>query len=435
MSEEKKSNLPAGLEKMIEETKVDRSAEYKEFAKNLQQSLYYFTNDNPFIGGILQEMNFKPIYDLPSAALCYDKKRQSFEIMINPEFFNSMSLEHRTGVLHHEVLHFTNTHVFRFGMENMADEDKKRQNIACDMAINQYIKSLPDGCIDVKFFKTDDGKDFPKYATAEVYLQLLKDNPEAMKNAIQAMKDAGIQIKEGPGGNGVLDEHMWDALSEEEKKQMAEEMKKIVKRTMEKTSYDKSALPDSIKDLIEEIDTFLRKMNYKQILQQAIKKSVSFTDRTSTWKRPNKRYGVVAQGTTLGKLPQLNIYIDTSGSISVKEMNEFLTILNGFLKAGTRKCQLGLWHTSLYKKRLYKMNGKLKQDEIESGGTDMTDVCEDINKSAPDLSIILTDGYYSTEVQPKNDTIIIISESGGMDHPLKRNKKVKTLGMSGLRQS
>jgi predicted metal-dependent peptidase len=345
-----------------------------------------------------------------------------------------MTIDQRVAVLHHEVLHFTNAHVFRFGFDSTSSkDDKKNANIATDMSINQYIKNLPKGCIDVKYFKTDAGVDFPKFATAEIYLDLLKENPEAMKNALKQMKKDGLDVKDDGNGEGILDDHSWEELSEEEKKQMAEEMKKIVKRTMEKTSYDKSSLPESIKDLIEEIDTYLRSMNYKQILQSAIKKSVSFTDRASTWRRPNKRYGSLAQGTTLAKLPQLNVYIDTSGSISVKEMNEFLTILNGFLKAGSRKCTLGLWHTSLYLKRPYKLNGKLKEDEVQSGGTDMTEVCEDINKSNPDLSIILTDGYYGTQVDPKCNTIVIISETGGMNHPLKDHKLVKTLGMAGLR--
>lgn len=435
---QKEETLPEVIEKAIEEAKVDRVAEYKQFSKELQQSLFYFTNENVFIGGLLQEMNFKPDYQLSTAALCYDKRRQSFEILINPNFFHGMSLEHRIGVLHHEVLHFTNAHVFRFGMERTeANKDEaKKANIAADMSINQYIRSLPKGCVDVKYFEQDDGTPFPLYATAEVYLELLKDNPNAMKKAGENMKKDGIQIKgDGdPFGDGeTLDEHAWEALSDDEKKQMAEEMKKMVKRTMEKTSYDKTSLPDGIKDLIEEIDVFLNKMNYKQILQSAIKKSVSFTDRASTWNRPNKRYGVVAKGTTLAKLPELWELVDTSGSISVKELNEFLTVVDGFLKAGSRKCMIGFWHTSLYKMKKYKLGQKIKQEEIESGGTDLTDTIQRINKDKPDLSIILTDGYYGSDLQPETEIVFVISENGTMDHPLKLHKLVKTISMKGLK--
>lgn len=798
----KKQELPEAIKQAVDEAQVDRAAEYKQFSKELQQALYWFTNEQPFIGGLLQEMNFKPDYQIPTAALCYDKKRQSFEILIGPKFFSSMSLEHRIGVLHHEILHFTNAHVFRFGMErtDANKENAKRSNIAClpagefvtgvnkniedvvvgdvivgqnrsakvvatkkhqytgntfkikamgclpftvtdehpvlvhsrkwrshypinldvksqwkeakdleikydyavvpklkpkkydkvidlrefildsafytkltsikldnelsyilglyvaegsksnaknqgidfslhkdethlleiirkfankfeyntrfqvvdnkmkvsfsstvlsrafeqwcgrgaynkqipefilynedttilqsfldgymegdghfnkkvtkagtvskklvlelqlayarlgnfasirkcergerkirdqilkpysiyeieihkkkvstrdfgngklnstsyrwkefpdyiavpitsiektpfegtvynlrtenhefavnnvvthncDMAINQYIRSLPEGCVDVQYFQTDDGQPFPKFATAEVYYDLLKDNPDAMKNAAKNMKDAGMQIKgdEAFGDGETLDQHAWDALSDEEKKQMAEEMKKMVKRTMEKTQYGKTDLPDGIKDLIEEIDTFLNKMNYKQILQSAIKKSVSFTDRANTWKRPNKRYGVVAQGTTLAKLPELWELVDTSGSISVKELNEFLAVVDGFLKAGSRKCMVGFWHTKLYKLKKYKLGQKIKQEEIESGGTDMTDTITKINEKRPDLSIILTDGYYDTTVLPETECVIVISDGGTLDHPLKDNKMVKTISMKGLK--
>jgi len=443
MNEDKKkeemTKVPE-LNKMIEEAKVDRAEEYKQFSKELQQALYYFTNENPFIGGLLQEMNFKPDYRLPTAALSYDKKRQSFEILVNPKFFHGMSLDHRIGVLHHEVLHFTNAHVFRFGMDgtNKNKEEHKKRNIACDMAINQFIRTLPDGCVDVQYFETDDGQPFPKFATAEVYLELLKDNPNAMKKAGENMEKAGVK-KPGTGeafgdGDGqTLDQHDWDALSDDEKKQMAEEMRKMIKRTMEKTSYDKSSLPDAIKDLIEEMTTFLNKMNYKQILMSAIKKSVSFTDRAATWKRPNKRYGTVAKGTTLAKLPTLWELVDTSGSISVKELNEFLTVVDGFLKAGSRKCMIGFWHTSMYKLKKYKLGQKITQEEIESGGTDMTDTVEKVNKGQPDLAIILTDGYYSSNVDPEVQMVVVISENGTMDHPLKNHPMVKTISMKGLK--
>lgn len=430
---QQQAQLPEAMQKAIDESKVDRVAEYKEYQKQMQRALYYFTNENIFIGNLLQEFSFKPEYRIPTACISYDKKRQHFEIFINPNFFLSMPMDQQIGVLHHEILHFVNNHIFRFSAEKSSSEDKSRDNVALDMSINQYIKALPKGCVDVKYYKEDNGTPFPIFQPAETYQKLLKDNPDAQKNARQAMKDDGIDLGEDKGhGEGVMDSHDWEALSEEEKKQMANEIKKLVKRTMEKTSYDKSALSDSMKEFIEEIEAFLSKMNYKRILQETIKKTVCFADRASTWRRPNKRYGTVAPGTTISKLPQLNTYIDTSGSISVKEANQFLAVLNGFLKVGVRNCILGLWHTSLYRRKKYKLNQKLYQNEIESGGTDMTEVCEDINLSKPDLAIILTDGYYDTRVVPEGEVVIIISEGGNMDHPLKGKQNIKTIPMKGL---
>ena len=43
------------------EFQINESFASSKFSKELQQSLYYFTNENPFIGGLLQEMNLKYI--------------------------------------------------------------------------------------------------------------------------------------------------------------------------------------------------------------------------------------------------------------------------------------------------------------------------------------------------------------------------------------
>jgi predicted metal-dependent peptidase len=97
--------------------------------------------------------------------------------------------------------------------------------------------------------------------------------------------------------------------------------------------------------LLREIESSISGMNYKKILRDTIKRTVCATDRESNWNRRNKRYGIFAPGTKQGVLPECALMIDTSGSISNIEMNEFLEVVSGFLKAGSRKCVLGLWHT------------------------------------------------------------------------------------------
>jgi predicted metal-dependent peptidase len=130
------------------------------------------------------------------------------------------------------------------------------------------------------------------------------------------------------------------------------------------------------------------------------------------------------------------MYIDTSGSISYRELNEFLDIVDGFLKQGTKTCTLNLWHTDLYYSKKYKLKNRLKQADLESGGTDPDPVLDKIAKDRPELAIILTDGYYSGyrgSVKKLNgiDIIWIISEGGSMDHS---NKDIgKTIPMKGIK--
>lgn len=409
------------------ESKIDRKKQYEDFNKAMAQALYYFIEENKFIGSMLQEMYFECTHQkVPTAALTFDKKTKQFKIMTNPDFFLSMNLDHRVGVLHHEVLHFTNKHLLRFANLFSDKEKAKLCNIAADMSINQYIKSLPEGCVDVAKFKLKDGKPFPRYKSTDVYLELLQD-PEVQ----EANKDIFKKYEEGKDGNDV---HPWEDLSEEEKKELAEEMKKLIKRTMEKTQYDMSTIPESIRDLLQELNVITDSFNAKKILQDAIRKHATHSDRKSSWKRPNKRFGNVAPGTTNGDVPRLTIYSDTSGSRSHTEINMDLQIIAKFLKNGERKCDLGLWHTNLYRKRKFRLNDTLLSSEIEAGGTSINPVVDDINKSKPDLAIVLTDGYYDWNgVKPQTETIVIIVDNGTVDHPM--SKITKTITVKNLKKT
>jgi predicted metal-dependent peptidase len=206
-------------------------------------------------------------------------------------------------------------------------------------------------------------------------------------------------------------------LSEEEKERMAREAEKLVKRTIEKTSYSHSNVPGYVNDFLTELESFLKKLNYKAILRAAIKKTVMSQDREHSWKRPNKRYGTFAPGTSLSHVPRINMYIDTSGSISHLELNEFLDVIDNFLKAGSKECKLVLWHTQPYYNKKYKLKQRVKVQDLQSGGTDPNPTLELIKKSNPDLSIILTDGFYDkTDVKVTSDLIWIISKTGNKDH-------------------
>lgn len=395
--------------------------------KMLQNTIYHLTNQQAFYGQLLQEITVKYSSMVPTAGITYNVKAQQYEIYVNADFFAALKPKERIAVFHHEILHFTNKHLFRLPFLDKAipDEEKKKYNIAGDMAINQYINHLPEGCVDVKQWKLDDGSLFPTLQSMEAYYSLIKE--EAKK---QQESNDNKAKGQGSGSKGNVnemmdkfkdfDQHCWDSLDEETKKQMLDEAKKILKRTIEKTSYNHSNVPESIKDLLQEIEGLSAGINYKQILKNIIKKTVSSVDRETTWKKPNRRYGMYSPGTKIGNTPNLSMYVDTSGSISHVELNEFLQIISGFLKVGSRNCWLGLWHTELYYKKKYKLNQELNKEELQSGGTDLTQALEDIKKSNPNLSIILTDGYYSdVTIKIPGEVLWVISRGGNVDHPMR----------------
>jgi predicted metal-dependent peptidase len=82
-------------------------------SKTVQQAIFYLLQENAFIGNLLQELDIKMCDSVPTAALRYDKDDLKFEVLLNEKFFNSLSLEHRVNVFHHELLHFTHGHMFQ----------------------------------------------------------------------------------------------------------------------------------------------------------------------------------------------------------------------------------------------------------------------------------------------------------------------------------
>jgi len=389
--------------------------------RNLESTLYAFNRKFAFYAAFLSEISIEHTDRVPTAAMSYDKKTNEFKTLINPAYFDSLTPDERVGVLYHEVLHFTHGHLLRMDLmesdpETMTPEEKIKwmsdrdiKNIAADIAINQFIPVLPKGCMQPELFKDDQGQPFPKFKTYEVYYELLQRHGDNGHN------------KKMRGEYVLVDEHMWEQLSEDEKARMLGKAKEVIKRTVEKTSREHSEGSTAMKGLIDYIDTEINKLNYKQLLKLAIKQTVSKSEREHTWNRPNRRYGVYAPGSRCGKTPLLNVYVDTSGSISHTEINKFLKVIKGFLNVGASTANIILWHDAIYHEGKIKKSTDINDLPVEGGGTQINDVVEHINKNSPNLSLILTDGFFSkaAKIKDGNPVIWIISDDGGKDHPYK----------------
>lgn len=400
-----------------------------EIEKALQKTVYRFTEKEGFYGNLLQTLNFRVSERFPVAALTYNKKTEQFTVELNSKDFLKRSDEDKEVILFHELLHFTHNHIARFSELNVSNEYQKCLLIAADLAINCFIKNLPEDAVTVERLNETYKLKLPLKASMEEYFTLLKQVKD--KQDKNKDKDGKGDGKKQPGtGKGKripeldldgienFDEHPWENLTDEEKQGMYKEMKSVIERTMEKSVYSHSEIPQCIKDILEEVNVAIAKLDYKKILRETIKRTLSAVDRENTWNRPNKRYGVFSPGTTVSKLPALDIFIDTSGSISVTETNEFLSVVSEFLKVGARKCKLGFWHTDLYYYKPYKLNAKVNKDQLESGGTDPNPVIQHIVDTDPNLSIILTDGFFSIPHVnvPSNQAILwIVSKNGNKD--------------------
>lgn len=419
----------------------------------LATAIYETSKTHPFVGSVLQCLTISYSHQLPTAGIMFNTDAKRWDMLINPFFFcKKLTAPQRKAVLIHELSHITHKHPLRVPFMKISARKRMLMNIAADMAINQFIKDLPTGCpqcppmdsgkpcpnemcagrcIDVKDYfdldeKTQAKTYWPVNQTMETYYERLIrrfDDPEDGDGEGEGNAGGGADTGDLPS---TIDEHMWDGASDE--KEMLDATEELVKRAMVKSRLSYDELPGHVKDLLEDIKSRRAELNYKALIMSAMKKHAAGHNRKHTWNRKSKRFGFKAPGTKVGDLPKLELHLDTSGSVSTEELNEFLEVVDQFLKVGARKCNISFFHTNLYGRQSYKMGSKIDRTQIESGGTELTDTLKDIFQRRGDLSIIITDGCYDN-VQVESwmkpgeqfpQVLWIISSGGTEDHPLKR---------------
>jgi len=424
----------------------------------LQTAIYDVTKRAPFLGSILQCLDMEYTHIVPRAGIMFDADGKKWKMAINPYWFcECLTNENRKAVLLHEMYHITHKHPMRAPFLKINASRRTLMNIAMDMSINQYIPNLPKGCqscppmedqyrgeectndkcpgscIDVVDYydETKSGKNpWDSLKAMEYYYHKLIERFSDISDSPNE-KGEGEGEGEGgePGGDGMpneFDSHSWDGNAEEA--EMMDATEELVKRAMQKRSLSHDKLPQHVRELLNDIDARRNELNYRALILSAIKKHASGFDRKNTWTRRSRRFGMKSPGTKYADLPFVDNYADSSGSISIQEANDFLDIVDNFLKVGSRKCDLSLFHTKVYHTQKYSLGDRVDKKVWQSGGTDLEPVMRQIFEKQPDLAVILTDGCYSNVdveswMNPGDQfpqCIFIISRDGSEAHPLTR---------------
>lgn len=383
----------------------------------------------PYLGAMLQCLDIRLSKQIPTAGVTFTNNK--FRALINPDFMSAMTLKQKIAIMLHECYHIINGHLGTIYSQLV---NKQIVNIAMDLVNNQHIEDLPEGAMFVENFRDKKGNIFPKGKSTFDYYALLTDNAEMKISKDMADKldeETKKKVKTDKFGNTWVpipakhefDDHSWNDESEafdSDKRQRAVE--ELMRRSKEKMSMNgHSQMSQNLREILETMETQRAELDYKALLNKTMRRSLPSHDRQGTWKRPNRRHGYLAQGSKVSDDPKIYFYVDTSGSISVREANEALRVVEQFLKHGTDRCKLQLFHHDLYYSKEYSKKKKLVEEDFESGGTDLQPVIDHIVKNNPDLAIIITDGYYGEVTQRKLGikTLFLISAGGTTEHPLK----------------
>lgn len=356
--------------------------------------------DEPFYGLFLISLNKVWTKHLPTAGV--SKKGINAQLAINPDFWDNLSLDHRKGLLKHELLHIAFDHL----VDRQSYSNHKLFNIAADLEINQYIAPhcLPDGAITMACFPD---MTLPKRAGTHYYYDALlkkynegrvpssdgdeSDNePNDPNNGGQDTRNSIQKMMDDMNGDIHASWKEFEELSETEKKLIQKQIQHQLKEISQQTK-GKGSIPGELQEIINLLfeEQEPPKFDWRSYLRRFASNSQKVYTRKSR-RKENKRYSP-NPGLKIKKKNNVLVAIDTSGSVSNEELVEFFKELNHIHKTGTEmtivECDTKINNIEEYKpSKEYSVHGR--------GGTEFQPVIDYFNENRNKFNSIIyfTDG-------------------------------------------
>lgn len=292
-----------------------------------------------------------------------------------------------------------------------------------DLEINQYIdpEYLPEGGCTIDGFPE---LNLPVKAGWRTYYDILKQEQDKNGGSGgQKLQKILIAIGEGKSqtedGDFVPDHSTWgdfEDLSEAEKKLLRSQTEHILKEIAEQVEKSCGSIPGEFSEIIQKLRTKEpAKFDWKSYLRRfAGGSQIVFTKKLR--RKHNKRFEE-NPGLKIKQRRHILVAIDTSGSVSDKELKEFLNEIDHINKTGSEitiiQCDTTITFIGKYKAGdNCKIHGR--------GGTDFDPVLEYYNQNIGRYSclVYLTDGECNTDVIPRGKMLWVISTRGEINKSL-----------------
>ena len=331
-------------------------------------------------------------------------------LLYNPDFVDTLiktqGVNSLKGVLEHELLHIVYEHLNKVKKFNRIPSV---YNMATDVAINQLIKDdiMPKKIITEVIDKNGKAKqvksgllypelfNLPRGKDSEWYYNELLKNAQKVKCSGQGQQGSSKDDKDKDGGGGSsLDDHnLWDKIKENE--QMVKEVvKRAVQDAYENAKKLRGFLPSNLEEQIKEL---LKPptIDWRHLLRQYIGASIK-TGFKSSWKRPNRRFFFSEEfkGKVSNRTIRILLAVDTSGSVSNEDFQDFMSEMKGLLNV--YKCQIDLVQCDamIQKAERLRPYSNLHIKFKGRGGTDFKPVFDYLKDHIEyDLLIYFTDLY------------------------------------------
>jgi len=350
----------------------------------IQKAIIHLLQGNGvFYASLIMQMNRNDGKDLPEGALMgVSIQNGRIHLHADPSRLENLSVEQVATIMEHECLHLVLEHISRRG-----NNHPYVWNVATDLAVNSLLKDIDLGLVPGKEPFTD----VPRGKSAEFYMALLQEKMKV--NQVSINGDGSITVKDGKTGKSKTYKMAGDhsGWKDSEGKSLDEEVIKQAVQEAAQQARQAGKFPGNIEDLINKL-LAQEKINWKQLLRQYVGAAVK-SDSYRTWKRENKRFGEDQKGRARNRIIDIAVAIDTSGSVSNDELNDFMNEIHGI--QNTYKGNIEIIECDAAVQRTYKLTkfAKVKPDMRGRGGTDFRPVFQlfEERRRKPGLLIFFTD--------------------------------------------
>ena len=297
--------------------------------------------DKPFLGNLVLRL---PL--IAADSWCKTSATDAKSFYYNPEFIDSLNNHQIKFILIHEALHCALTHFARRG-----NRTKHKWDLACDFAINPLlVKEGFHPPIDVPIFRQYEGM------IAEEIYPMIDDNldqepmdqhlyddqaDDDSKSSDGGMREDDLQkeqeqqstpeSKSNDGNKGGMSQlaQQPPALQPDEVDQLATQWQKNLASSAQ-LAQQAGKLDGEFAKLI---DFFLQpQVSWQSLLAQYVS---TFARDDFSYSRPSRRAGEAIMPSLRSHQLDITVAIDTSGSISQEEINEFVSEVDA-IKANLR---------------------------------------------------------------------------------------------------
>lgn len=341
--------------------------------KKINQAIAALLHVEPFYGHLILNMRITKDDTCPSAGVYITDK---VNLVYNEAFVENLSLNHACKLLKHECEHIFREHISRAKQIGAVSKElHKRFNIATDATINRNdlkdftatvggvsvakLNEMLQGYIDT-FNQKPENKSNQKTFSAMAEGQLA----EYYYNRIIefAEQNAEALPESGDGMGETVDDHsQW-----EKSEGNAEVQKEVVKGAVNnavKQAGGIGSVSGDIASIVAKLNE--SQVNWRQQLRQFFvntQKSLKI----STRKRRNRRYGILQPGAKRKPELHIGLLVDTSGSVSDKELAMFWTEMEAIHKCGV---VVTVIEADCDVKNVYDFDPKKQPDLKGRGGT------------------------------------------------------------------